>query len=117
MKKIVFLLLCSIVVLSCATQKKLANSVNERDVPERYVKDIQRQKPNVEKRSWQKIDSTTYAVTFTDNDNLTRMTYGKNYTQTAWIVPTEYVPSAITEYISGNYPSAKTGEVAIVDAR
>src|SRR5574344_873698 len=117
MKKIFILLLCSVAVLSCATQKKLSNLVNERDVPERYVKDMTRQRPNVEKRSWQKIDSTTYAVTFTDNDNLTRVTYGNNYTQTAWIVPVEYVPSAITEYISGNYPSAKTGEVAIVDAR
>ena len=117
MKKIFILLLCSVAVLSCATQKKLSNLVNERDVPERYVKDMTRQRPNVEKRSWQKIDSTTYAVTFTDNDNLTRVTYGNNYTQTAWIVPVEYVPSAITDYIKGNYPSASVNEVSIVDAR
>jgi Protein of unknown function (DUF2874). len=117
MKKIFILLLCSVAVLSCATQKKLSNLVNERDVPERYVKDMTRQRPNVEKKSWQKIDSTTYAVTFTDNDNLTRVTYGNNYTQTAWIVPAEYVPSSITDYIKGNYPSAIVNEVSIVDAR
>jgi len=117
MKKIFILLLCSVAVLSCATQKKLSNLVNERDVPERYVKDMTRQRPNVEKKSWQKIDSTTYAVTFTDNDNLTRVTYGNNYTQTAWIVPAEYVPSSITDYIKDNYPSAIVNEVSIVDAR
>lgn len=117
MKKIVLLLLCSFVVLSCATQKKMSNLVNERDVPERYVKDMQRQRPNIEKRNWQKIDSTTYAVNFIENDNQTRVTYSNNFTETAWIVPSQYVPSAITDYISGNYPSATTQEVAIVDAR
>lgn len=114
MKKIFLLVLCSIVVFSCST-KKTYKSVNERDVPERYVNDLKRQRPNVEKRTWEMVDSTFYNVNFVDNGNQMRIKYEKASTQTDWIVPMEYVPSQITDYIKANYSDVKIEEVAIVD--
>jgi PBP1b-binding outer membrane lipoprotein LpoB len=117
MKKFILLALTSIVVLSCSTQKQANKSVNERDVPERYVKDFTRQRPNVEKRTWEMIDSTSYNVNFVDNGNQMKIKYLKAATETSWIVPLEYVPSSITDYIKNNYPTAKIKEVAIVDSK
>lgn len=116
MKKIFLLILCSVVVLSCST-KKGYKSVNERDVPERYVKDLTKQRPNVEKRTWEMVDSNSYNVNFIDNGTQMRIRYQKASTETCWIVPMEYVPSQITEYIKANYPESKLDEVAIVDVK
>jgi len=114
MKKIFLLVLCSVVVFSCST-KQSYKSVNERDVPERYVNDLKRTRPNVEKRTWEMVDSTSYNVNFMDNGNLVRVKYQRTGTQTNWIVPMEYVPSQITDYVKENHPNAKINEVAIVD--
>ncbi len=116
MKKIFLLVLCSVVVLSCSTTKGY-KSVNERDVPERYVKDMTKQHPNVEKRTWDMVDSTSYNVNFTNNGTQMRIKYQKASTETCWIVPTEYIPSQITDYVKQNYPESKLGEVAIVDVK
>lgn len=117
MKKFFILALISVVVLSCSTQKQANQSVNERDVPERYVKDFTRQRPNVEKRTWEMVDSTSYNVNFEDNGNQMKIKYFRASTETNWIVPLEYVPSSITDYIKANYPEAKIKEVAIVDSK
>ena len=116
MKKIFLLILCSAAVLSCSTTKGF-KSVNERDVPERYVKDLTKQRPNVEKRTWEMVDSNSYNVNFIDNGTQMRIQYQKASTETCWIVPMEYVPSQITEYIKANYPESKLDEVAIVDVK
>ncbi|MDD2488621.1 MAG: hypothetical protein PHD62_04070 [Bacteroidales bacterium] len=114
MKKIFLLVLCSVVVFSCSTQKGY-KSVNERDVPERYVNDLKKQRPNVEKRTWEMVDSTSYNVNFIDNGNQMRINYQKSGTQTQWIVPSEYIPSQITDYITTNYANSKIEEVSIAD--
>jgi hypothetical protein len=116
MKKIFLLVLCSVVVLSCSTTKGY-KSVNERDVPERYVKDMMKQHPNVEKRTWEMVDSTSYNVNFTNNGTQMRIKYQKASTETSWIVPTEYIPSQITDYVKENYSGSKLEEVAIVDVK
>lgn len=114
MKKIFLLALCSVVVFSCST-KQGYKSVNEREVPERYVNDLKRTRPNIEKRTWEMIDSTSYNVYFVENGNQVRVKYLKTGTETDWIVPMEYVPSQITDYINETYPGAKINEVSIVD--
>jgi len=116
MKKFFLLILCSVVIFSCATKKEY-KSVNERDVPERYVKDLTKQRPNVEKRTWEMVDSNSYNVNFIDNGTQMRIQYQKASTETCWIVPMEYVPTQITEYIKANYPESKLNEVAIVDVK
>ncbi|HBN05719.1 MAG TPA: hypothetical protein DD434_08020, partial [Bacteroidales bacterium] len=99
MKKIFLLVLCSVVVFSCATMKG-NKMVNERDVPERYVNDLKKQRPNIEKRTWEMVDSNSYNANFVDNGNQMRIKYTKASTETCWIIPFEYVPSQITEYIN-----------------
>ena len=106
--------MCSVVVFSCST-KQVNSSINEREVPERYVNDLKRTRPNVEKRTWEMVDSTAYNVKFLENGNQVRIKYQRTGTETDWIVPMEYVPSQIIDYINENYPSAKINEVAIVD--
>ncbi len=116
MKKIFLLVLCSVVVFSCATMKG-NKMVNERDVPERYVNDLKKQRPNIEKRTWEMVDSNSYNANFVDNGNQMRIKYTKASTETCWIIPFEYVPSQITEYINSTYPKSKISEVSIVDSR
>ena len=116
MKKIFLLVLCSAVLFSCAT-KKGNKLVNERDVPERYVNDLKKQRPNIEKRTWEMVDSNSYNANFVDNGNQMRVKYTKSSTETCWIIPMEYVPTQITEYIKANYPESKLNEVAIVDVK
>lgn len=116
MKKFFLLVLCSAVLFSCAT-KKGNKLVNERDVPERYVNDLKKQRPNIEKRTWEMVDSNSYNANFVDNGNQMRVKYTKSSTETCWIVPAEYVPTQITEYINTNYPNSRISEVSIVDSR
>ncbi|MBP1645162.1 MAG: hypothetical protein H6Q16_737 [Bacteroidetes bacterium] len=116
MKKIFLLVLCSVVLFSCATMKG-NKMVNERDVPERYVNDLKKQRPNIEKRTWEMVDSNSYNANFVDNGNQMRIKYTKASTETCWIIPFEYVPSQITEYINSTYPKSKISEVSIVDSR
>lgn len=114
MKKVFLLVLFSVVFVSCSTQKGY-KVVNERDVPERYVKDLKRIRPNIEKKTWEMVDSNSYNAFFIENGNQIRVKYQRTGTQTEWIVPMEYVPSQIIEYVDTNYPKAKIDEVAIVD--
>ncbi|MDD2529702.1 MAG: hypothetical protein PHN41_00545 [Bacteroidales bacterium] len=116
MKKIFLLVLGSVVLFSCAA-KKDTKLVNERDVPERYVNDLKRVRPNIEKKTWEMVDSNSYNANFVDNGTQMRIKYTKAATETCWIVPMEYVPSQIPEYINKNYPNSKITEVAIVDSR
>lgn len=61
------------------------------------------------------VDSTSYNVNFIDNGNQMRINYQKSGTQTQWIVPSEYIPSQITDYITTNYANSKIEEVSIAD--
>ena len=56
-----------------------------------------------------------YNVSFVENGNQVRVKYLRTGTETDWIVPMEYVPSQITDYVNETYPGAKINEVSIVD--
>ncbi|MDR0971824.1 MAG: hypothetical protein LBM25_05525 [Bacteroidales bacterium] len=116
MEKIIFLISLVAILVSCSTTKN-RNLVNEKDVPARYVNDFKKNRPNAQKSSWEKVDSLSYKAIFTDNNNQMQILYSKTGTQTSWIVPLQYVPSAITDYITKNYPSYKLQEVSISDVK
>ena len=125
MKKIGLLFIIIAITLSCSTIDNIFNKsngptykqVNERDVPERYIKDLKSKRPKLTQIKWEKIDSLTYNAKFMDNGNNMRVKYSNTGTETHWIVPMEYIPSNITDHIKANYKEYKTHEVYIADIR
>lgn len=118
MKKYVLLLLAAVTVLGCTSMKKSAyKSVDQRNVPERYVKDFQRNRPEVKDVRWEMADSNTYFANFKSMDNDCIMKFTRTRVDTYYLVPTEYAPSNITDFIQEKYPESKINRVYILDSR
>lgn len=119
MKKIVLLVLVASITFGCASimssKKTTYKQVNERDVPERYVKDLKRQRPTVVQPKWEQVDSVTYNANFVEKGNDVRIQFSNKGTSTYWLVPTEYVPTNITDYVAETYKDFKIEEVTIAD--
>ncbi|MBR3529132.1 MAG: hypothetical protein IKN84_05670 [Bacteroidales bacterium] len=87
-------------------------SVSEKDVPERYVKDFNRQVQNVKSVKWEMIDSLVYDACYT-NDNGTRTVYrfSPKGTETRWYIEEKYYPHAIMQTIEEMHPGHKVKEL------
>lgn len=121
MKKLILLFSVVLIGVSCSIFNKYDGpsykQVNEREVPDRYVKDLKSQRPNATQVRWEMVDSLTYNAKLVDNGNNVRVKYSKNATETHWIIPKEYVPSDITDHIKEAYADFKIHEVYIADIR
>ncbi len=118
MKKYALLLLAIIVIYGCSgTMKSAYKSVDERDVPERYVKDFHKKYEDVKVVKWEMADSTTYFANFKTEDNSCIMKFTRTSTEMMYIVPMEYLPSNITDYIKAEYPEYKIKEAYITDIK
>ncbi|MBP3253921.1 MAG: PepSY-like domain-containing protein [Bacteroidales bacterium] len=116
MKKYFLLIIAAALMTSCGTTKKSGyKSVDARDVPEKYVKDFVRQRPEIKDVRWEMADSTQYFANFRSNDLDCMMKFTPNYTATYYVVPQQYIHSEITDYIKQNYPSYKISKAYIVD--
>jgi hypothetical protein len=115
MKKAFILLASAAVLLSCGGVKKVTYPVvDERNVPEKFVKDFKRQKPGIDQVKWEKIDSLTYRANFKANDNEMRMQFTNAATQSSWIIPVEYCES-IKNYVDANFNGYKLTEVLLLE--
>ena len=118
MKKYTLLLLAGLVIYGCAGTKKSAyKSVDERDVPERYVKDFHKRYSDVKNVKWEMADSTLYFANFKTEDNDCIMKFTRTSTEMMYVVPMEYLPSAISDYVKAEYPEYKIQEAYITDIK
>ena len=118
MKKVALLLLACTLVTSCAVNKKSKyKSVDEKDVPEKFVQDFKKRRPEIEQAKWQIVDSTCYIANFKSSGNDVSMRFENTSVETAWNVPLEYTPKTILNYIDENYKGYKIESVEIIDIR
>lgn len=104
MKRIIVLFAA---LLLCQTMLFAQNgkSVNEKDVPERYIKDFRQKEPDAKKVQWYLVDSMVYDATFTnESGTLTSYRFSLKGTETRWYIEPKYYPHAITENINATYP-------------
>lgn len=116
MKKIV-LLAALLVLTQTAVVAQKAKVVNQKDVPERYVRDLERH--GVAKTvEWTQVDSLVYDASFV-NDNGTRMAYrySPKGTETRWFVEEKYYPHAILDTVAHNYPKYKVQEIYVLSIK
>ena len=118
MKRMI-LSLCAVAMMAgCATtQKEKYKSIRENEVPEKYSRDFHKRRADVEQVNWQMADSNCYIASFKSNENTVRMKFRNTSVETSWLIPSEYTPSNITDYIKANYEGYKTEEVNIVEIR
>ena len=119
MKKLVILI--AIALMGSATvyaQKCKTKTVSEKDVPERFVKDFQRQAPNVMNVVWTQVDSMVYDASFTnDNGNHQVFRYSPRGTETRYYIEPKYYPHAILDTVKKEYPKFKIKELYALDMR
>lgn len=117
MKKIALILLGITLVTSCATTKDKYKSVDEKDVPAKFVQDFKKRRPEIEQAKWQMVDSTCYIANFVSSGNQVSMRFKNTSVETAWNVPLEYTPKTILNYIEENYKGYKIESIDIVELR
>ena len=118
MKKVALILLACTLVTSCATTKKdKYKSVDEKDVPTKFVQDFKKRRPEIEQAHWKMVDSTCYIAKFKASGNDVSMKFKNTSVETAWNVPLEYTPKTIIDYIEQNYAGYKIESIDIVDVR
>nr|MBR2109759.1 hypothetical protein [Alistipes sp.] len=91
--------------------------VNEKDVPQRYVKDLSKRYPEVKNVVWMKVDSLIYDANFVNNNNEVSIRFSNKGVETSWNVNLEYIPASIKTYVSEKYPKYKIRKLAIIDIR
>lgn len=114
MRKIL-LLTAALLLVQTTLFAQNGKSVSEKDVPERYVKDLHRQVGNENKVEWQMIDSLIYDALFV-NENGTRTAYRfspKGF-ETRWFIEEEYYPHNILDQINETHPGYKVKDLYIL---
>ncbi len=87
-------------------------SVSEKDVPERFVKDFQRQIKNATNVKWYMVDSLVYDAYFV-NEGGTKSAcrFSSKGTETRWYVEEKYYPHAIVEMVESMHPGYSIKEL------
>ena len=87
-------------------------SVSEKDVPERYIKDFNRQTQNAKNVEWRLIDTLIYDACFT-NENGTKTAYrfSPKGMETRWYVEEKYFPHNIVDKVQEMHPGYKIKEL------
>ncbi len=118
MKKYVLIFALAGVMFACTGTKKSAyKSVDARDVPERYINDFTKRRPEVKDVRWEMADSTTYFANFQSNGNDCIIKFTKNSTGIYYVIPNEYIPTDITDYLRDNYANYKLQKAYITDIK
>ncbi|MCF0210682.1 MAG: hypothetical protein HUK18_05160 [Bacteroidales bacterium] len=119
MKKYALIVVAVLLFAACATQKSPYKSVDQRDVPERYIKDFTKKYADIDLKDvkWEMADTVTYFANFNTVDNTCLVKFTRTGTETFYVIPKEYIPSDITDYIKENYSGYSIGNVYITDSK
>ena len=111
MKKLISLVVCTFLMSNLFSQK-----LAEKDVSADVVKAFQTKYSQATDVKWEKSDAVFKAV-FIQNEMKTIVDYTATgqWVKTAWQIPAQYAPKAITDYLTANYSKFKTDEVLIVE--
>lgn len=107
MKKIIAIALIAVLAQGAVFAQK-AKSVNEKDVPARYVQDFQRNAKDAKSVSWSMIDSTTFDAAFiSSNNNPMVLRFTPKGMETRYIIDSKWYPHAITDTVAHQFPKYK----------
>jgi len=119
MKKI-FAIAITLILAQTALFAQSGKSVSEKDVPERYVKDMKRQVGEMEKVNveWKLIDTLIYDACYVnENGTKTVLRFSPKGTETRWYVEEKYYPHAIVNNIADTHPGYKIKELYALQIR
>lgn len=118
MKKL-FLFVAILILGQTAVFAQKEVSVKETAVPVRYVKDFNNQAKDAQNASWvMTADSSTYMVTFTNNDgDRQSIRFTSKSTEKRYYVESQYYPHAILDTVKTSYPKYKIKDLYIRDLK
>lgn len=117
MKKILILSLAVILTQGVVMAQK-AKKVQEKDVPERYVKDFHSKEKNQVEVAWTLVDSMVYDATFVkDNGTTQSYRFSPKGTETRWYIQERYYPHAIKDTVASLYSGHKITECYVLSIR
>lgn len=111
MKKI-FAIAVTLLLAQTALFAQSGKSVSEKDVPERYVKDFNRQVTDVKNVEWRFIDTLIYDACYVNaNGTKTAYRFSPKGTEVRWYVEEKYYPHAIINKIEETHSGYKIKEL------
>lgn len=117
MKKILALALIVLLGQGVVMAQK-AKSVQEKDVPERFVKDFYNKEKEVKNVDWTKVDSMVYDATIsTPSGSKKAYRFSPKGTETRWYVDSKYYPHAIKDTVAHNYPKHNIRECYVLSIK
>ena len=116
MKKI-FAFLAFVALFQVAAFAQKNKTVAEQDVPERYVKDFQRQAPHAKNPVWRSESNDIYSVTFNNGDLKQSYRFTPKGMETRWAVDTKYTPQAIKDTLAHKYKKYKVRELNVLNVK
>lgn len=116
MKKIIALMTVVLALQTVAYAQK-NRVVAEQDVPERYVKDFQRQAQGAKSPVWTSESNDIYRVDFQNGDLKQSFRFTPKGMETRWAVDTKYTPQAIKDTIAHRYKKYKVRELNVLNIK
>lgn len=117
MKKIL-VLAAAILLSQTLLFAQSGKTVDQRNVPERYVKDFNKKAQNPNNIEWQIIDSLVYEAHYTNgNDTKCAIRFSPKGTETRYYVESKYYPHAIMDSVANNHPGYKIKDLYILEIK
>ena len=117
MKKIITIALVVLLGQGVAMAQK-AKTVQEKDVPQRFVKDFHNKAKDIQAVTWTQVDSMVYDAAFVNaQGNKMAYRFSPKGTETRWYIDTKWQPQAIKDSVSHNYPKHKIRECYVLSIK
>lgn len=117
MKKI-FALAVAVLLSQTLLFAQTGKNVQEKNVPERYVKDFNKNADSPKNVQWTLIDSMVYEAHYTSgSDNECAIRFSPKGLEKRYYIDSRYYPHSIMDSISANHPGYKVKELYILEIK
>lgn len=117
MKKIITLVALA-ALMQTAAMAQQEKAVAEKEVKINYVNDFQKQVKNATDIAWYRVDSLTYKVRYTDEEQSRQaMVFSNRGTETHYYIDSRWYPQAIRDTVSRHYVGFSIDELWVRKAR